>query len=409
MVFYEPIAVGLTQLRANKLRSSLTLLGIMIGVGAVIGIVSLGEGLRITVAADFTREGGVTAIEVQPPRGWERKGGRWVQRPWQEHLTSRDLEAFREESDEIHAAVPDIQRGVQLRYGKTTVSTRIKGTNEAFHEGLHWPALMGRQLTAEDVKLARRVCLLGNKLWDDVFQKRNPIGEEIKLNGERYTVIGVLEERVRFGREQGEMVLVPYTTVQRRVVGNQRLQEIVVFAEGIEAVGRVTEAVRRALRRRHEHGDEFRVEAGQQELEQIDKVIGIMKMVAGGISGISLLVGGIGIMNIMLVSVTERTREIGIRKALGAKPGHILFQFLAEAIVLSLAGGLLGILLGSGFGFGMSQLIHKLQPNSPFYSIVSPASVIWAMAFASAVGVFFGVYPAYRASRLDPVEALRYE
>jgi len=163
------------------------------------------------------------------------------------------------------------------------------------------------------------------------------------------------------------------------------------------------------LRRRHAHGEEFRVEAGQQELEQIDKVIGIMKMVAGGISGISLLVGGIGIMNIMLVSVTERTREIGIRKALGAKPGHILFQFLAEAIVLSLVGGLLGILLGSGFGFGMSQLIHQLDPNSPFYSVVAPDSVIWAMAFASAVGVFFGVYPAFRASRLDPVEALRYE
>jgi len=409
MVFYEPIAVGLTQLRANKLRSSLTLLGIMIGVGAVIGIVSLGEGLRSTIAADFARQGGVTAIEVQPPRGWERKGGRWVHRAWREHLTSRDLEAFYEESDEIQVAVPDIERGVQLRYGKTTVSTQIKGTNEAFHEGMSWPASLGRQLTADDVKQARRVCLIGTWLWNDVFQQRDPLGEEIKLDGGRYTVVGVLEERVRFGREQGNLVLVPYTTVQRRLVGNQRIQEIVVFAEGIEAVGRVTEAVRRVLRRRHAHGEEFRVEAGQQELEQIDKVIGIMKMVAGGISGISLLVGGIGIMNIMLVSVTERTREIGIRKALGAKPGHILFQFLAEAIVLSLVGGLLGILLGSGFGFGMSQLIHQLDPNSPFYSVVAPDSVIWAMAFASAVGVFFGVYPAFRASRLDPVEALRYE
>jgi len=409
MVFYEPIAVGLTQLRTNKLRSALTLLGIMIGVGAVIGIVSLGEGLRSTVAADFAREGGVTAIEVKPPRGYERKAGRWVRRPWQEYLTSRDLKAFHEESDEIHVAVPGIERGVQVRYGKTTISTRIKGSSEAFHEGLNWPARMGRQLTAEDVKLARRVCLIGNKVWTDLFQQRNPIGEEIKLDGERCTVVGVLEERVSFGRDQGDLVLVPYTTVQRRVIGNQRLQDIVVFAEGMEAVERVTEAVRRVLRRRHEHGDEFRVEVGQEQLEQIEKVISIMKMVAGGISGISLLVGGIGIMNIMLVSVTERTREIGIRKALGAKPGHILFQFLAEAIILSLAGGLLGILLGSGFGLGMSQLIHQLAPDSLFSSVVAPASVIWALTFASAVGVFFGVYPAYRASRLDPVEALRYE
>ena len=409
MVLYEPITVGLLQLRANKLRSLLTLLGIVVGVAAVIGIVSLGEGLRRTVMGEFARRGGATAVLVNPPIGWERKDGRWVQRAWQEHLTTADLQAFYEETDEIQAAVPGVWGPIQLRYRKATMDARYSGTSPAYHQAFSWPVDIGRPLSSEDVKRARKVCVIGRRILADLFQDRNSIGKEIKLNGERYTVVGVLEERVRFGREQGNEVLIPYTTAQKRLRGNRRLQGITLLVGDPGAVDRVSDAVRRVLRRRHEHGDEYRVEMSQNQIDQFNRVIRIMKLVAGGIAGISLLVGGIGIMNIMLVSVTERTREIGIRKALGAKQRHILFQFLAESVVLSLFGGLLGTVLGAGFGLGIAQLIKHFAPGSPFSSIVAGNSVLWAVAFATAVGVFFGIYPAARAARMDPVEALRHQ
>ena len=409
MIFYEPVTVGLAQLRANKLRSFLTLLGIVIGVAAVIGIISLGEGLRRTIMGDFVHRGGAATVLVNPPGEWERKGGRWVRRAWQAYLTNDDLEALQGETDHIRTAVPSISGQAQLQYGKTTINARFTGTSPQFNEGFGWPVDMGRPLTAEDLRYARRVCLIGRQIFKDLFQNKNSIGKEIKLNGERYTVVGILEERVRFGREQGDQIFIPYTTAQKRLTGNEHLLGITLFAKELEVVNRVTEAVRRVLRRRHEHGDEFHVEASQQQIEEVNKIIRVMKQVAGGVAGISLLVGGIGIMNIMLVSVTERTREIGIRKALGAKPHHILFQFLAEAVILSLAGGALGTSLGIGFGLGIEQVIEYFAPGSPFVSTTALESILWAMGFALVVGVFFGVYPAIRAAHLDPIEALRYE
>ena len=409
MTFYEPIAVGLSQLRANKLRSFLTLLGIVIGVAAVIGIVSLGEGLRRSVMGAFAQQGGATTVLVRPPRQWENKGGRWVQRPWEEYLTTDDLVAFYEETDQIRAAVPGVWNGAQLQYGKATTGGQMTGTSEDFTDGFSWPVEKGRFLTAEDILYSRRVCVIGHKILKDLFQEKDPIGAEIKLNGERYTVVGLLESRVRFGREEGDEVLIPYTTAQKRITGNRHLLGITLFVEELEAVKEVARAVRRVLRGRHAHGDEYWVETSENQMQQANDIIRIMKMVAGGIAGISLLVGGIGIMNIMLVSVTERTREIGIRKAIGAKPRHILFQFLAEAVVLSLAGGAIGVGTGVGFGVAFAKLIQHFAPGSPFASVVSLDSVLWAASFALAVGVFFGVYPALRASRLDPVEALRYE
>ncbi len=409
MTFYEPVAVGLSQLRANKLRSFLTLLGIVIGVAAVIGIVSLGEGLRRSVAGEFAQSGGATTVLVRPPWDYENRDGRWVRRAWQEYLTTGDLAAFYDETDDIQYAVPGVWRQVQLRYGKATMGAQVTGTSAEFTQGFSWPVAKGRGLTPDDIVFNRRVCVIGEKNRQELFQTKEPVGAEIKLNGERYTVIGVLAPRVRQGREQGDEVLIPYTTAQKRIAGDRHLMGITLFVDELEAVKDVAQAVRRVLRGRHEHGDEFWVETSENQLQQLDNIIRVMKMVAGGIAGISLLVGGIGIMNIMLVSVTERTREIGVRKAIGAKPRHILFQFLAEAVVLSLAGGVIGVAAGVGFGLGIAKLIQRLAPGSPFASSVSLESVLWAASFALAVGVFFGVYPALRASRMDPVEALRYE
>ena len=407
MTLLEPLFAGLGQLRAHKLRSLLTLLGIVIGVAAIIAVVSLGEGLRRQVISQFVFSGGAGMIEVEPPRQWVRKDGRWVRRPWQEYLTEADMVAMQREIDGLHAIVPSVEGSASLQRGKTTVDASYTGTSAAFNEGFNWPVLGGRPLNADDLRLARKVCLLGDDVYATLFQGANPLGKEILLNGDRYVVVGVLDERVRFGRSEGNIVLVPYTTAQKRLRGENHFSELTLFVEDLDAVERVVAAVRRVLRRHHEHGDDFRIETSQGEIDDANEFFRVLQQVGGGIAGISLLVGGIGIMNILLVSVAERTREIGIRKALGAKPRHILGQFLAESVVLSMVGGLLGILTGFGFGLGVAFVIQQLAPGAPFTSIVSAESVLWAVGFSSAVGIFFGVYPAFRAARLDPVEALR--
>ncbi len=407
MTVLEPLFAGLGQLRAHKLRSLLTLLGIVIGVAAIIAVVSLGEGLRRQVISQFVFSGGVGMIEVEPPRQWVRKDGRWVRRPWQEHLTAADMAAMQQEIDGLHALVPSVEGSASLQRGKTTVDASYTGTSAAFNEGFNWPVLGGRPLNADDLRFARKVCLLGDDVYGTLFQGANPLGKEILLNGDRYVVIGVLDERVRFGSSEGNIVLVPYTTAQKRLRGEDHFSQLTLFVEDLDAVERVVAAVRRVLRRHHEHGDEFEVETSEEQIDDANEFFRVLQQVGGGIAGISLLVGGIGIMNILLVSVAERTREIGIRKALGAKPRHILGQFLAESVVLSMVGGLLGILTGFGFGLGAAFVIQQLAPGAPFTSIVSAESVLWAVGFSSAVGIFFGVYPAFRAARLDPVEALR--
>ena len=407
MTLLEPLFAGLGQLRAHKLRSLLTLLGIVIGVAAIIAVVSLGEGLRREVIAQFIFSGGAGMIEVEPPRQWVRKDGRWVRRPWEEYLTEADMVAMQREIDGLHALVPSVEGSASLQRGKTTVDASYTGTSAEFNEGFNWPVLGGRPLNADDLRLARKVCLLGDDVYATLFQGANPLGKEILLNGDRYVVVGVLDERVRFGRSEGNIVLVPYTTAQKRLRGEDHFSELTLFVEDLDAVERVVAAVRRVLRRHHEHGDDFRIETSQGEIDDANEFFRVLQQVGGGIAGISLLVGGIGIMNILLVSVAERTREIGIRKALGAKPRHILGQFLAESIVLSMVGGLLGILTGLGLGLGAAFVIQQLAPGAPFTSIVSAESVLWAVGFSSAVGIFFGVYPAFRAARLDPVEALR--
>ena len=407
MTLLEPLFAGLGQLRAHKLRSLLTLLGIVIGVAAIIAVVSLGEGLRREVIAQFVFSGGAGMIEVEPPRQWVRKDGRWVRRPWEEHLTEADIAAMQREIDELHALVPSVRGGASLQRGKTTMQVSYTGTSEAFNEGFNWPVASGRSLSADDLRLARKVCLIGGDVHKDLFQEADPLGEEILLNGDRYVVIGVLDERVRFGQSEGNIALVPYTTAQKRLRGEDHFSQLTLFVEDLDAVERVVAAVRRILRRHHEHGDEFEVETSEGQIDDANEFFRVLQQVGGGIAGISLLVGGIGIMNILLVSVAERTREIGIRKALGAKPRHILGQFLAESVVLSMVGGLLGILSGLGLGLGAAFVIQQLAPGAPFTSIVSAESVLWAVGFSSAVGIFFGVYPAFRAARLDPVEALR--
>ena len=400
--------IGLSQLWANTLRSLLTILGITIGIGSVIGVVSIGEGLRHNVVSQFSQMGGAYLVVVQPPRTYQIKNGRRVPRSWREYLTARDLAAIEAEVDHIRAALPLVGWNAQARYQKASAMGEVRGTMPGYHDAMDWEVDRGRFLSHWDVKTWRRVCVIGDKIAGDLFGDLHPVSREVKLNGERYTVIGVMKPRSVFGSDWGHQIIVPVTTLQKRVVGNDYYGILFVYVESAAHVKAVTKKIKKVLRRLHKRGDAFRVDTGERVLKDVDRVTLIMKLVAGGVAGISLMVGGIGIMNIMLVSVTERTREIGIRKAVGAKRVHILVQFIIESAVLSLFGGVLGILCGLGFGVGISHMIAHYS-EADFPSVVSWSAVMLAVAVSGGIGVFFGVYPAARASALDPVEALRYE
>jgi len=408
MNLMEPITVGLSQLRANKLRSLLTILGILIGVGSVVGIVSIGEGLRRVLLVEFDKIGGSRLVWVHPPREWVREGGRWIRRPWREYITMEDVRAVQGESDRIEKVLPMVRGGARAQYEKASMDGLFQGTTVDYDRAMGWEVERGRFISGKDIDRWRKICVIGNTIKEELFGEKNPLDEEIKINGERYLVVGVMEEKKIFDNDWGNQILVPISTAQKRLTSDEHIGELMIYATESRAVKEVVQEVKRVFRRRHEHGEEFVVESGENELKQIQKVLRILKLAAGGIAGISLLVGGIGIMNIMLVSVAERTREIGIRKAAGAKKRDIRSQFMVESVVLSLFGGVLGIVFAVGLGLGLSKLLTHVA-KQPFPSTISVSATLLAIGFSVAVGLFFGVYPAVRAARLDPVEALRYE
>lgn len=408
MTIFEPIIVALTQLRANKMRSFLTILGILIGVGSVMGVTSIGEGLRRRIVKEFERLGGSSLIIVEPPRQWVQKDGRWVRRPWEEHLVVEDMKKIIEESEHVSKVIPLNAGGVQLKYKKSNTAGDFWGVNHEFSEAFSWPVAQGRFLNLKDLKKWRKAAVIGSKIKEDLFGSQPALGREIKINGQRFEVVGVMEEKRIFDENWGYRVLLPFTTVGKRIIGNDYLEVLFVYTTGTQYADEAADEIRRVLRRYKEHGDEFRVETAESQIQQVNKVFGIMKIVVGGIAFISLLVGGIGIMNIMLVSVTERTREIGIRKAVGAKRRHILTQFLIESASLCTFGGILGVLFGLGLGFGLSALITYLA-HEPFPSVISIQATVIALVFSALWGIIFGVFPAWKAAKLDPVEALRYE
>jgi putative ABC transport system permease protein len=403
MLLSEIIRVALDALRANKLRSLLTALGIIIGVGAVITMVALGTGAQRSVQ-DRIQAMGPTLLTIFS--GQEFRGG--VAVGGAASLTYADDTALAHNARYVTDVAPEMQRGFQIQYGGQNINEDIIGTTPNFAAVHSYALSAGRMFTHGDDAASRRYAVLGGMIPSLFHTTAAAIaGREIKIGGLPFTVLGVLVDKGTggFGSNDDD-IMIPLRTARQRLMGTDRLRAIAVQAVDVASMNLAMIEIERVLRGRHKlqpgADDDFRIRNRGDILATFQQTTQTFTYLLAGVAAVSLLVGGIGIMNIMLVSVTERTREIGVRKAMGATRRDILSQFMVEAVVLCLAGGAIGILLGSLGAFLLSRLAH-------WNTLISPMAILMAFCFSAAVGLFFGIWPARRAALLDPIEALRYE
>ena len=400
--------ISLRALRVNKMRSALTMLGIIIGVGAVITMIAVGKGTSEQVSKQIATVGS-NMIIVLP--GSTTAGGVRGGMGTQMTLTRDDAEAIERECSAVLYAAPILSGAAQIVYGNQNWATSVQGTATNMLAVRDLSLTAGRNFTDQDIRNSTKVCILGQTVVNMLFGGMEPINQTVRIKKVPFMVIGVLESKGQsvIGRDQDDVIYIPLTTAQKRIFGTTfpgMVHTIAVKARSAEDLSRAEEQITQLLRQRHRIGpkqeDDFSVRNLTQMLELAQQAAKAMALLLAAIASISLLVGGIGIMNIMLVSVTERTREIGIRMAVGAKTWDIRLQFIIEAITLSLIGGMIGIILG----IIASQLLSYFAGLT---TIISPLAVILAVGFSGLVGVFFGFYPAYKASLLNPIDALRYE
>ena len=402
MGLLQSIRVALSCLAANKLRSILTMLGVIIGVASVIVMVSFIEGARYQVVKEFEEMG--SRLIVIFFSGDEREKGEGQTHI--EYLTVKDAEAIRRECPLVSEVSPELPMGDTLFEARgEKVKGKLLGCQPEY-ERLHNTKLAeGRFFTREHYEQWSKVCVIGHAIAEDLWPDESAVGKTLRTHGVTFTVIGVVENRGRtMGDDPDKDVYAPLTTCQKRITGDDRVWMMWAQTPSVEQTEEAADQIWAVLMRRHGNQPDFTVDSQSRILASIGKILAIFGLVFGGIGGMALLVGGIGIMNIMLVSVTERTREIGLRKAVGAKRRHIMFQFLTEAMTLSGIGGLLGV----GLGAGLSWVVAKAtKGDMPTHVPLWVAAV--GFCFACAVGIFFGLYPAWRAAKLDPIQALRYE
>jgi putative ABC transport system permease protein len=427
MLFWTIFKSSINSLMANKMRSLLAMLGIIIGVGAVIAMLAMGAGAQAQII-DNIQKMGTNLLVVRPAQ----RGSGGVMSGTQQNLTVDDAIALRSLPG-VDAVSPSVNGNVQAKYMNKNAQTSVTGGSVTYFQIRNYVVEQGRQFTEGEAEGLARVAVIGPVTAANLFGNDSPLGEQVKIKGINFTIIGVLQSKGDSGwNNPDDQLIVPYTTAMKILFGQDYLREIdLVCAEGVdlnEVSGEPTSmdpwhrdgfvhetppaltSIAGLLRKRHHITDlsvpdDFRVQNQAEVIATLSQSVGTFRILLGSIASISLLVGGIGIMNIMLVTVTERTREIGTRKAIGAKSKDILMQFLVEAVIMSAVGGS----MGAGAGIGLAKLIPMIPIFSTFTTIVQPLVVALAISTAAFVGIFFGLYPAYRASKLDPIEALRYE
>ena len=400
--------IALRALSRNKMRSFLTALGIIIGVGAVIAMVSLGEGAKRGVEERFNSLG-TNLLNVFPGsrnwRGIRTAGGGW------QSLKVEDAEAIAAQCDAVKFVSPTASARAQVVYANKNWNTSIQGVGARYPEIRNWELESGTFFDESHIQAAAKVCVLGVEVKKSLFEDEDPLGKVIRVKGIPFRVLGVLKSKGEAGGffNRDDVIVMPYTTVMKRIDWEDHVNSIDVQAVSMERTAEAKMQIEELLRIRHKIApgaeDDFQVRNMSEIAEGAAQSTAIMGILLGSIAAISLLVGGIGIMNIMLVSVTERIREIGIRMAVGAREKDILLQFLTEAVVLSFLGGALGVI----FGVASSKLLKYIPIFAEWKTVVSPQAILLAFAFSASVGIFFGFYPARKASKLDPIEALRYE
>jgi putative ABC transport system permease protein len=398
----EAVRVALAGLVANKLRSFLTMLGVIIGVAAVITVVAIGQGMK-QETLDRIQGMGTNLLTVRPGPG---RRGTVVLETAVVNLEREDADEIKRSVEGVLEVAPEVSSSVQAKYRSNNVRTQLVGTTVQYQTVRSRELAEGRFFDDTEIRGRKRVCVIGQEVVDDLFYGNSPIGEWIRINGVPFEVLGVAAEVGGSFGSPDNQILAPLTTVQQRVLGRSYLSMIGVSAQSPAIVDKVEKGIEILLRRRHKlrpgQPNDFRIMKQSMMLSSMAEAGETMTRLLGGIALVSLLVGGVGIMNIMLVSVTERTREIGIRKAVGARKGDIMSQFLIESVVLSVIGGSIGI----AFGVAVCKL---LSSRGTWTTIISPTSMIYAFVFAAAVGIFFGLWPAKKAADMDPIVALRHD
>lgn len=405
MLFKESIAIAFTSLLSNKMRTILTMLGIIIGVGAVIVMVSIGMGVRQNITNSIASLGSNMLI-VTP--GSANKGGVRSAAGSSQKLKLDDAEAIKKKIKNIDYVSPTVNSSYQIVYGNENWNSSVYGVTPEYLKIRSLSVTSGSFITASDINSRNRVAVIGSTVASNLFDTTNPVGKNIRIGNQPFRVIGVLESKGQssMGNDQDDVVIIPLTTAQERLMGITYIRSINIQVSDSSKMALVQEQVESLLRQRHRirtgQDDDFTVRNLTSLLETVNNTTTMLTLFLGSIAAISLLVGGLGIMNIMMVSVTERTREIGIRKALGATFKDIMLQFLIEAVIIGVVGGVLGIL----FGVESALLVSKV---STFTTYITVFPIVISFSFSVGIGLFFGLYPARKAARLDPIEALRYE
>lgn len=403
--FWRMLEMAFRSLTRNKMRSGLTMLGIVIGVGVVVAMVAIGDGAKQSVRALIQGLGSNVLILLPGSSG---RGGVHGGFGTVTSLTAEDIEAVVQTCPAVIAGSPVVRTAAQVVAGNRNWSTSVQGVSCDFIKVRDWPLSEGACFSNSELRRGATVCILGRTVAQQLFGDGDVYGQTLRVQNIPFQVVGVLQPKGAsgFGRDEDDVILMPWTTAQRRLAGIRHVSMAYLSAASDEAIPGAIEQVRAVLRERHRlresDDDDFVIRSQLEIAERAQAQVGVLSTTFAIVALVSLVVGGIGVMNIMLVSVTERTREVGIRMAVGAKPRHILSQFLTEAVVLCLAGGLVGI----GVGVGISRLVSRVMQ---WPSITSPGAMVLAIGVSGAVGVFFGYYPARRAALLDPIEALRYE